>query len=48
LDLLIEVTKATIARLEQLIDMIDKFKHEKSFDIDLLFPGIDDELRKRG
>lgn len=40
LDILIEVTKATICRIEQLMDMVEKLKPEKAFNIDALFPVV--------
>jgi len=38
LDILIETIKATIMRTEQFIDMVEKLKPEKHFNIDAIFP----------
>jgi len=38
LDILIETIKATIMRVEQFIDMLEKLKPEKHFNIDAIFP----------
>jgi histone deacetylase complex regulatory component SIN3 len=40
LDILIETIKATILRVEQFIDILEKLKPEKCFNIDALFPVI--------
>jgi len=40
LDILIETLKATILRVEQFIDILEKLRPEKSFNIDALFPVL--------
>jgi len=40
LDILIETIKATIMRTEQFIDMVEKLKPEKHFNIDAIFPAM--------
>jgi len=40
LDILIETLKATILRVEQFIDILEKLRPEKNFNIDALFPVL--------
>lgn len=40
LDIQIEILRCTISRLEQLLDMVERLKPERAFNIDQLFPAI--------
>jgi hypothetical protein len=35
-----EVLRGTLSRLEQLLDMVERLKPERAFNIDALFPGM--------